>query len=389
MPENARCSRVMRVLAAIGGNAFVAPGAALTVEGEFRFAREALVCLEPFFTRGVELVITHGNGPQVGHQLGRAERSRETAYALPLDVCVAQTQGELGYVLAQTLHEILARRDIERPVAALVTQVEIDEGDEAFQRPSKPVGPFLDAKGAEALQLRGLAMQEDAARGYRRVVPSPEPRRVMEADAIQLLLAAGVTVVACGGGGVPVVPADRGHRGVEAVVDKDLTSALLADVIGAELLVLLTDVPYAYTGFRCVRHGGTPRRVHPRHARFHVRWQSSSCGCRDGRARRRGGGRLPERAARLGALALARLRDGLAGAAHVKEVRGRGLMLAVQFQRDIARPVAEALAREAAVLCKDTRGHTIRFLPPLVTPEDVLLDAVERMLPVLARSSCQ
>jgi carbamate kinase len=240
----------MRVLAAIGGNAFVAPGAALTVEGEFRFAREALVCLEPFFTRGVELLITHGNGPQVGHQLGRAERSRETDYALPLDVCVAQTQGELGYVLALTLREILARPDIERPVAALVTQVEIDEGDEAFQRPSKPVGPFLDAKGAEALLLRGLTIQEDAGRGYRRVVPSPEPRRVTEADAIQLLLAAGVTVVACGGGGVPVVPADRGHRGVEAVVDKDLTSALLADVIGAELLVLLTDVPYAYTGFR-------------------------------------------------------------------------------------------------------------------------------------------
>ncbi len=240
----------MRVVVAIGGNAFVAPGASLTVQGELGYARDALACPEPFIGPAVELVVTHGNGPQVGHQLDRAERSRESSYALPLDVCVAQTQGELGYILAQALREVLARRGVERPVAALVTQVEVDEGDAAFQRPSKPVGPLLDAEGKEALCRRGLTVGQDARGGYRRVVPSPEPRRVLEADAIRMLLAAGVAVVACGGGGVPIVPVRRGCRGVEAVIDKDLTSALLADVIGAEILVILTDVPCAYTAFR-------------------------------------------------------------------------------------------------------------------------------------------
>lgn len=128
----------MRVVAALGGNAFVRAGEALTVEGERRFAREALAALAPFLAPAMQLLVVHGNGPQVGHQLDRAERARDTAYPLPLDVCVAQTQGELGYILAQALGALLAERGISRTVVALVTQVEIDLGDDAFRRPAKP-----------------------------------------------------------------------------------------------------------------------------------------------------------------------------------------------------------------------------------------------------------
>jgi carbamate kinase len=239
----------MRIVAALGGNAFVRAREALSVEGEHRFAREALAALGPFLARGMELLVVHGNGPQVGHQLDRAERARGTAYALPLDVCVAQTQGELGYILAQALGAVLVERGVSRAVVALVTQVEVDMGDVAFRRPAKPIGPVLDAAAGAALRARGAAVEDDAGRGLRRVVPSPEPARVIEEEAVRGLLASGAIVIAGGGGGIPVVPVGRSGslRGVEAVVDKDLTAALLAGAIGAELLLLLTDVPCAYT----------------------------------------------------------------------------------------------------------------------------------------------
>jgi carbamate kinase len=223
------------------------------MEGQFRFAREVLAQLEPFFPPEVGLLLTHGNGPQVGHQLDRVERSIATAYAVPLDACVAQTQGEVGYVLAQALRQLLAERGIDRPVASLVTQVEVDPGDAAFRLPSKPVGPFLDPKDAAALRRRGIEVREEAGRGWRRVVPSPEPKRVVEVDVLRQVLALGMAVVAAGGGGIPVVASGRGLRGIEAVVDKDLTAALLADAIDADLLLILTDVPCAYTDFRTGR----------------------------------------------------------------------------------------------------------------------------------------
>jgi carbamate kinase len=240
----------MRVVAALGGNAFVRPGVPLSVDGERRFALQALTCLQPFFPPEVQLLVTHGNGPQVGHQLDRAERCQACSYSLPLDVCVAQTQGELGYLLAQALREDLTRSGVDRPVASLVTQVEVDPADPAFGHPTKPVGPFLDAAQAEALRQRGAALVEEAGRGWRRVVPSPEPRRVLDLAVVRQLLGAGVAVVAGGGGGVPVVPSGGSTAGVEAVVDKDLTSALLADALDADLLAILTDVPCAYTDYR-------------------------------------------------------------------------------------------------------------------------------------------
>jgi carbamate kinase len=249
----------MRVVAALGGNAFVPPGAELTMESQFRFAREALSCLEPFLAPEVELLVTHGNGPQVGHQLARAERSRGAAYDLPLDVCVAQTQGEMGYVLARTLRELLAEGGRGRAVAALVTQVEVDPADAAFRRPTKPVGPYLDGAQAEAMRRRGVAVGEEAGRGPRRLVPSPDPTGVLEAEVVRQLLALGVLVIAAGGGGVPVVRTAAGLAGVEAVVDKDLTAALLGELIGADLLVILTDVPCAYTDYRTPRQAAVRR----------------------------------------------------------------------------------------------------------------------------------
>lgn len=245
----------MRVVAALGGNAFAKPGAPLSVNGERRFAREALAALEPFLDPGTELVVTHGNGPQVGHQLIRAERAEGLAYPLPLDVCVAQTQGELGYLLADALRELLVRRGVERLVAAIVTQVEVDPLDPAFLHPTKPVGPVVDAAGAEALRRRGAAVGPDAGRGLRRLVPSPEPLVVVEAEDVRRLLSLGAIVIAGGGGGVPVAREGAAREGVDAVIDKDLTSAVLAGAIGADLLLILTDVPCAYTSF------GTPEQA--------------------------------------------------------------------------------------------------------------------------------
>jgi carbamate kinase len=240
----------MRVVVALGGNAFVARGAALTMAGQFRFAHDALAFLAPLFAPGTELLLTHGNGPQVGHELIRVERSQGEAYALPLDVCVAETQGELGYVLARTLRELFLAQGLSRPVAALVTQVEVDPLDPAFRRPEKPVGPYLDEAAALALTRRGAVVRLEPGRGLRRVVPSPEPRRVLEVDVVRRLLEDGVAVVAAGGGGIPVARGPTGLAGVEAVVDKDLTAALLADELGAGLLLVITDVPCAFSDWR-------------------------------------------------------------------------------------------------------------------------------------------
>ena len=232
---------------ALGGNAFAPAGTAPTAEGEARFAREALARLGPLLSKDAELLVTHGNGPQVGRLLDRME--------LPLDVCVAQTQGELGYLLAQALAALLERRGAGRDVVSLLTRVEVDPGDPAFGHPSKPIGPWLDRPQIEALRRRGGTVGREPGRGFRRLVPSPEPLRVVEAGVVCRLLDMGAAVVAGGGGGVPVARAGRGFEGIEAVVDKDLTSALLADAVGAELLAILTDVPCAYTGF------GTPRQA--------------------------------------------------------------------------------------------------------------------------------
>jgi carbamate kinase len=239
-----------RTVAVLGGNAFVPPGGSLTMAAQFQFARAAMESLWELFEEGGEIVLGHGNGPQVGHMLARVERSLGAAYAIPLEVCVAESEGELGYVMQQTLYNTFREHGVRRPVVSVLTQVVVDPRDPAFDRPEKPIGPFYDAARAERLRAEGFPMREDSGRGYRRVVPSPEPLEIVEVDTVAALAALGVAVIAAGGGGIPVVREGDALRGIDAVVDKDLAAALLAVGLGAGRLVVVTDVPCAYTRYR-------------------------------------------------------------------------------------------------------------------------------------------
>lgn len=242
-----------RIVVVLGGNAFVAPGHRLTMEGQLRFARDAMAHLLPLLDDDTELLLSHGNGPQVGQMLTRVEAALGKAYPLPLEVCVAESEGELGYVLQQAIYNVLSEQGRTRPSVVLLSQVEVDPGDPAFQHPTKPVGIFYDLEQARRLGEQGFAMVEDAGRGWRRVVPSPAPRAVLELNVVRRLLEERVIVIAAGGGGIPVVRRDGQLEGVEAVIDKDLTGALLARQLDADRLVILTDVPCAYRDFRSVQ----------------------------------------------------------------------------------------------------------------------------------------
>ncbi|MCA9017499.1 MAG: carbamate kinase [Planctomycetaceae bacterium] len=238
-----------RTILALGGNAFAAPGAPLTMARQFEFAREVFQSLSPLLIDDRELMISHGNGPQVGHMLIRVEEALGKAYAIPLEVCVAESEGELGYVITQTLHNLLETQRRHRPIASILTQVVVDQNDPAFQHPTKAIGPFYTTAQAAEVRQRGFPLREEGERGFRRIVPSPLPREIIDVDVIASLLRSGVLVVAAGGGGIPVIREGAQLRGVEAVVDKDLTSALLGTLIEARLLLILTDVPGAYRDF--------------------------------------------------------------------------------------------------------------------------------------------
>ncbi|MCC6619676.1 MAG: carbamate kinase [Deltaproteobacteria bacterium] len=241
---------------AMGGNSLLDPALPPTVDNQFMVTRRAVAPIADLLAAGHRLVITHGNGPQVGWMLLRSELARAEVHEVPLDSLVADSQGAIGYMLQRLLREELARRGLDIPVATVVTEVEVDPDDPAFANPTKPVGLFYDEEHARTLaRERGWVVKEDAGRGWRRVVPSPRPRRIVELDVIKLLVADGATVIACGGGGVPIKRDAAGHlRGVEAVIDKDHTSALLASGLGAERLVITTGVDRVMRGFR----GPTP-----------------------------------------------------------------------------------------------------------------------------------
>ncbi len=238
-----------RVVTVFGGNAFAGAGGQLTMRGQFEFAQGALKELTPLFSEDCQLLISHGNGPQVGHMLTRVEEALGKAYSIPLEVCVAESEGELGYVLQQSLYNMLLSEGISRPIVSLLTQVVVDEDDPAFLNPTKPIGPFFDQQRGQQMQDSGFAVVEDSGRGFRRVVPSPEPRRIVEIEVMEKLLEMGVIVVAAGGGGIPVVQRNGQLSGVEAVIDKDLTAAMIAEQLNAELLLILTGVPCAYRNF--------------------------------------------------------------------------------------------------------------------------------------------
>jgi carbamate kinase len=241
------------VVVALGGNALVRPGQLGTIEEQSANLDASLAVVVELARRGSRVLITHGNGPQVGHILIRAEAARGTAYDLPLDICVAQSQGETGYLIEQRLHEMLRRQALAGQIAAVVTRTIVSRDDPAFRAPTKPIGPFFSADEAAALTASGIPIVEDAHRGYRRVVPSPAPIRIAEAEIIRSLIDAGYLIIAAGGGGIPVCIGEDGTlTGAEAVIDKDLSGSLLATELRADRIIDLTAVEYVKTSF------GTP-----------------------------------------------------------------------------------------------------------------------------------
>jgi carbamate kinase len=222
---------------ALGGNALMRPGERGTAAEQRANLRRACDALRPLLDER-ELVITHGNGPQVGNELLRQERAADEAPPLPLYLAVAQTQAEIGALVESELEPVAGR-----PVVCLLTHVLVAEDDPAFAAPTKPIGPFYDeAKARELERERGWRVVHDAGRGWRRVVPSPLPLEVVEIGAIRALLAAGTIVIACGGGGIPATRRGAHLAGIDAVIDKDRASSLLARELGADRLVILTEV---------------------------------------------------------------------------------------------------------------------------------------------------
>ena len=239
------------VLVAMGGHAFMQPGEAGTIGDHERNAARIATLLMTLVERDYYVCITHGNGPQVGNLLLQQEVAGSGVEPLPLDVLVAMTEGSLGYILQQALLNELRKRQSKRYVVTVVTQVVVAEDDPAFREPSKPIGPFLSREEAEKRRdTLGWKVKEDAGRGWRRLVPSPSPERVVQRHMIRDAVRQGHIVIACGGGGIPVKrQADGQFGGLEAVIDKDLTSAVLATDVGAALLVILTAVPQVCVNF--------------------------------------------------------------------------------------------------------------------------------------------
>jgi carbamate kinase len=233
-----------RAVIAIGGNSLISDKEHQTVEDQYLAAYETAGHIAKLIADGWEVAIAHGNGPQVGFILRRSELAAHELHEVPLDVCGADTQGAIGYALQQNLYNHFKKMGITREVVTVVTQVEVAADDPAFASPSKPIGSFMDeAQASRRRDDEGWDVLEDAGRGWRRVVASPRPKRIVEQPAIANLLDAGMTVIAVGGGGIPVVAGDDGTlRGVAAVIDKDRASALLASELGAELFIISTAV---------------------------------------------------------------------------------------------------------------------------------------------------
>ncbi len=240
-----------RILIAIGGNAIHPTRRPGTVEQQIEFAVKTGNALLPILTRDNQLVITHGNGPVVGKILMRQILSRDAVPPMSMDVCVAHSQGGIAYLLMQNLENALRNVGNPRHVVCLLTQVEVDPDDPAFANPTKPVGSFYSERDAQDIgQKLGWTMKEDAGRGWRYVVPSPRPKHIVDISLIETIANSGAVVIAGGGGGIPVVRnADGTRHGVEAVIDKDLSSAHMANVLGIETLMILTAVDKVYINF--------------------------------------------------------------------------------------------------------------------------------------------
>ena len=241
---------------AIGGNSLIKDDKSVSVESQMQALRETARHLADMIGAGWDLAIGHGNGPQVGFILRRSEIAArvEGMHEVPLDICGADSQGAIGYELQQALHNEFHRRKIDKKTCTIVTQVLVDQNDPAFQNPSKPIGSFMDEAEAKRRQTQmGWSVVEDAGRGWRRVVPSPLPREIVEFDSVKLLLDAGTVVITVGGGGIPVVDTGNGElQGTAAVIDKDFASSLLARSLKADLFLIATAVE------KVALHFGTP-----------------------------------------------------------------------------------------------------------------------------------
>jgi len=244
------------LVVAIGGNALREPGGVAKPDEWFRALKRSLPPLVDLVAGGYRLVLTHGNGPQVGDELLRMELAQKSVPPLSLDLCGAETQGSLGYAIQQVFGNLCRARGLEVPVATIVTRVVVDAADPAFQRPTKPIGPFYTAAKARELgKKKRWTLVQDAGRGYRRVVPSPRPLRILEAEMVRRVVLGGGVPIACGGGGVPVIDVDGGYRGVDAVIEKDLATEALATGLGADRLLILTGVERVAINF------GTPQQI--------------------------------------------------------------------------------------------------------------------------------
>ena len=238
-------------LIAMGGNSLLDPALPPTVENQFAVTARAVVPIAELISRGEHLVLTHGNGPQVGFMQLRVELTKKQIHEVPLDSLVADSQGAIGYMIQRDLRQELRRRGVDTEVATIVTEVEVDPEDRAFFEPTKPIGKFYTADEAELLHReRGWDVVEDSHRGWRRVVASPTPVTIVQLATIRRLVDAGVTTIACGGGGIPVMrEADGRIRGLEAVIDKDRASALLAVLLGVKHMYITTGVDAIYRDY--------------------------------------------------------------------------------------------------------------------------------------------
>ena len=239
------------IVIALGGNALLHRGQKGTVEEQYENVKRTSARIADLIQRGYKIVMTHGNGPQVGATLLRHEAAKNIVPPFPLDACGAETQGFIGYMMQQALRNELKSRELDKFVVTVITRMIVDKHDSAFENPTKPIGPFYTKEEADTLrqQKPELVIKEDAGRGYRRVVPSPDPKIIAERSAIRALVDAGFVVVACGGGGIPIIEEGGNAVGVEAVIDKDLGGQRLATLIGANIFVILTDVEGAYVNY--------------------------------------------------------------------------------------------------------------------------------------------
>ena len=237
---------------AVGGNSLIKDSKRKSIQDQFDAAKESMHHIADMIEAGWDVVITHGNGPQVGFILRRSELSRHELHEVPLDYCGADSQGAIGYMFERALFTEFQNRGMEKHAAAVVTQTVVDKKDVAFEHPTKPIGSFMSEEEAKhRAEVDGWIVVEDAGRGWRRVVASPKPLDIVEAPAIKALIEAGISVIAVGGGGIPVVTDEGGDKlvGVEAVIDKDFGSSLLATMIGADLFVISTAVEKVYLNF--------------------------------------------------------------------------------------------------------------------------------------------